>query len=123
MFEGTGIILPSFSSPMLSFLTAVFATLSSVFRSRSALQLENLALRHQMRVLQRVGRKRPKLMPRDRLLWIWLSRIWSGWRSALGIVKPENSFPGIASAFSCSGLGRCAAADRDDPSFLARFEI
>jgi putative transposase len=75
---------------MLSFLTAVFATLSSVFRSRSALQLENLALRHQIGVLQRVGRKRPKLMPWDRLLWVWLSRIWSGWRSALAIVKPET---------------------------------
>src|SRR5215471_4902899 len=90
MFEGTGIILPSSSSPMLSFLTAVFATLSSVFRSRSALQLENLALRHQIGVLQRVGRKRPKLMPWDRLLWVWLSRIWSDWRSALAIVKPET---------------------------------
>jgi putative transposase len=66
---------------MLSFLTAVFATLSSVFRSRSAFQLENLALRHQIGVLQRVGRKRPKLMPRDRLLWVWLSRIWSGWQT------------------------------------------
>ena len=75
---------------MLSFLTAVFATLSSVFRSRSAFQLENLALRHQIGVLQRVGRKRPKLMPRDRLLWVWLSRIWSGWRSALAIVRPET---------------------------------
>ena len=75
---------------MLSFLSAVFATLSSVFRSRSALQLENLALRHQIGVLQRVGRKRPKLMPWDRLLWVWLSRIWSGWRSALAIVKPET---------------------------------
>ena len=75
---------------MLSFLTAVFATLSSVFRSRSGLQLENLALRHQIGVLQRVGRKRPKLMPWDRLLWVWLSRIWSGWRSTLAIVKPET---------------------------------
>jgi len=55
MFEGTGIILLSFSSPMLSSLTAVFATLSSVFRSRSALQLENLALRHQIGVLQRAA--------------------------------------------------------------------
>ena len=89
-FEGTGIILPSFSSPMLSFLTAVFATLSSVFRSRSALQLENLALRHQISVLQRVGRKRPRLTSADRLLWVWLSRVWSGWRSALAIVKPET---------------------------------
>jgi len=26
----------------------------------------------------------------DRLLWAWLSRYWSGWRSALAIVKPET---------------------------------
>jgi len=26
----------------------------------------------------------------DRLLWVWLSRIWSGWRSALAIVRPET---------------------------------
>ena len=75
---------------MLSPLTALFATLASVFRSRSALQLENLALRHQIGVLQRAARKRPKLTPGDRLLWVWLSRIWSGWRSALAIVKPET---------------------------------
>src|SRR6266481_5053145 len=85
MFEGTGIILLSFSSPMLSSLTAVFATLSSVFRSRSALQLENLALRHEIGVFQRAARKRPKLTPGDRLLWVWLSRIWTGWRSALAL--------------------------------------
>ncbi len=26
----------------------------------------------------------------DRLLWVWLSRVWTGWRSALVIVKPET---------------------------------
>jgi hypothetical protein len=25
-----------------------------------------------------------------RLLWVWLSRIWSGWRSALAIIRPET---------------------------------
>jgi hypothetical protein len=34
-------------------LTSLFATLSSIFHSRAALQLENLALRHQIGVLQR----------------------------------------------------------------------
>jgi len=34
---------------------------SSVFRSRAALELENLALRHQIGVLQRSARKRPRL--------------------------------------------------------------
>ena len=94
-FEGTGIILPSFSSPMLSFLTAVFATLSSVFRSRSALQLENLALRHQIGVLERVGRKRPKLMPWDRLLWVWLSRIWSCAPEKVDATSRSNFFEPI----------------------------
>ena len=58
--------------------------------SRAALELENLALRHQIGILQRSARKRPKLTPWDRLLWVWFSRIWSDWRSALAIVKPET---------------------------------
>src|SRR5216683_5898477 len=75
---------------MLISLTLLFTTLFSMFRSRAALQLENLALRHQIGVLQRSSRKRPKLTPADRLLWVWLSRIWRDWRPALAIVKPET---------------------------------
>jgi transposase InsO family protein len=62
---------------------------SAFFKSRAALQLENLALRHQLGVLQRCV-KRPKLAPADRLLWVWLFAVWSGWRSALIIVKPNT---------------------------------
>jgi hypothetical protein len=36
------------------------------------------------------ARKRPKLTPGERLLWICLSRLWRDWRSALAIVKPET---------------------------------
>src|SRR6266849_3460782 len=75
---------------MLNSLTTFFTTLSSIFRSRAILQLENLALRHQIGVLQRSARKRPKLTPGDRLLWVLLSRILRDWRSALAIVKPET---------------------------------
>ena len=73
------LILPSF-----------LATLSSILRSRAALELEILALRHQIGVLQRSAVKRPKLTTGDRLLWIWLSRLWRNWRSTLAIVKPET---------------------------------
>src|SRR5215470_6034878 len=52
---------------MLIFLTTLRATLSSFLRSRAALELENLALRHQIGVLQRSAAKRPKLTPWDRL--------------------------------------------------------
>jgi hypothetical protein len=67
-------------------LTAVFASLDASFRSRAALQLEILALRHQLGVLQR-SVKRPKLSPADRFLWARLSSVWNGWESRVSIVK------------------------------------
>ena len=70
-------------------LTAPVAALSSVFKTRAALQLENLALRHQLGILRR-SVKKPKLTPLDRLLWAWLCRVWADWPSALIVVKPET---------------------------------
>jgi len=75
---------------MVIFLTTLLGTLSSMFRSRAVLELETLALRHQLGVLQRSARRRPKWTPADRLFWVWLSRLWRDWRSALAIVKPET---------------------------------
>jgi putative transposase len=73
----------------LGMLTALVAALSSVFKTRATLQLENLALRHQLGVLHR-SVKKPKLTPLDRLLWAWLCKVWADWRSALIFVKPET---------------------------------
>src|ERR1700732_4972493 len=70
-------------------LTAQAAALSSVFKTRAALQLEILALRHQLGVLHR-SVKKPKLTPLNRLLWDWLCGVWADWRSALIVVKPET---------------------------------
>src|ERR1700730_13308242 len=75
---------------MLISLTTLLSALTSIFRSQAALRLENLALRHQIGVLQRSAGKRPRLTPADRLLWVWLSRIWRDWRGPLAIVKPET---------------------------------
>jgi len=73
----------------LSALHVVAASASAAFKSRATLHLENLALRHQLSVLRR-SVKRPKLTSADRLLWTWLCEVWSDWRSALVIVKPET---------------------------------
>jgi hypothetical protein len=108
---------------MLISLTTLLATLSSIFHSRVALELENLALRHQIGVLQRSARKRPKWTSVDRLLWVWLSRIWIDWRWALAIVEPETVVAWHARAFVFSGPGRCGAVNPDDPSFPTRSEI
>ena len=34
--------------------------------------------------------RRLRLRSCDRLVWVWLSRVWSNWRSALRIVRPET---------------------------------
>ena len=75
---------------MATFLFVLFVSLRSILRSRVDLQLENLALRHQIGVLQRSVKKRPKLSPTDRIFWVALSRLWRDWRSTLVLVKPET---------------------------------
>ncbi len=73
----------------MSWLVSIWDLLATALRTRADLQLENLALRHQLAVLHR-GSKRPQLRPSDRILWAWLSRTWSGWCDALVIVRPET---------------------------------
>jgi hypothetical protein len=55
----------------------------------AAIALENTALGHQPAVLQRSG-SRPRLCRGDRILWVWLSRLWVGWRTTLVIVQPAT---------------------------------
>src|SRR3954454_17786034 len=64
-------------------------TLRGVVRSRAALHLEVLALRHQLQVLERSRPRRLRLTNADRWLRAWLSRSWIAWRTPLVIVKPE----------------------------------
>jgi len=71
-------------------LVSLISTLLVSFRSRLALQAEILALRHPLNILQRSSNQRRRLRASDRILWVWLSQLWSDWRSALLIVKPET---------------------------------
>ena len=52
--------------------------------------LEILALRHQLTVVNRSRRPRLRFTSADRMLWAWFSRSWRGWRSALYIVRPQT---------------------------------
>jgi hypothetical protein len=60
-----------------------------MLRTRQSLVLENLALRHQLAVLQRTA-PRPRFRTCDRLLWVLLARLWHGWAEAVLLVKPET---------------------------------
>jgi transposase InsO family protein len=81
------------------------ASLFASFRSRAALQLEILALRHQLGVLQR-SVKRPKLTPADRLLWAWLCTVWKDWRSGLFFVQPATVMAWHRKAFRLFWTGK-----------------
>ena len=74
----------------MSVLLSFLLTLRTWARSRAALQLEVLALRHQLQVLHRSRHRRGRLAKTDRWLWVLLSRLWTEWRLALVIVKPET---------------------------------
>jgi hypothetical protein len=75
---------------MMSVLVSLLLTVRSCLRSRAALQLEILGLRHQLQVLNRSRPQRLRLAQADRLLWVWLSRVWNEWRAALVIVQPQT---------------------------------
>ena len=66
------------------------STLWSCFRTRVSMEIEILALRRQLAVLQRRTKKRPSLRTADRVLWVILSRVWAQWCMALVIVKPAT---------------------------------
>ena len=74
----------------MSVVASLLHSLRVLVRSRAALHLEILALRHQLAVAKRSRRPRLRLTAIDRVLSIWLSHRWRGWRSALYVVQPAT---------------------------------
>jgi putative transposase len=73
--------------PMITFLSAIVSFLSFRVRSRASLEPEVIALRHQLGVLKRRRRGRARFFFADRLLWVWLSRIWPQAIDVMVLVK------------------------------------
>jgi len=73
---------------MGSILSAVVLLFAFRFRSRASLEIELMAVRHQLAVLRRQRPGRPQLSSLDRLLWVWLYRIWPQVTDAMVLVKP-----------------------------------
>jgi hypothetical protein len=74
---------------MAGMITLILIGLLREIRTHRALVLENLALRHQLAVLQRSAR-RPRLRRSDRLCWVLLSRLWACWTDAISVVQPAT---------------------------------
>jgi putative transposase len=74
---------------MLRLLKLLAIMAIQIFRSRSDLLLENIALRQQLAVLRR-KHPQPRFATSDRLFWVMLRKFWSGWTQALILVQSET---------------------------------
>ncbi len=74
--------------PMI--LSLLLSAVLMSLRGRASLQLELVALRHQLAVLERKRTTRPRLTRIDRFFWVWLYRLWPGCLDMVVIVKPDT---------------------------------
>jgi putative transposase len=77
---------------VLELLWLVLMAVLAWLRPRHDLVAENLLLRHQLAVLTRPTRTRPRARLRiwDKLLWVLASRWCAGWREHLAIIRPDT---------------------------------
>lgn len=81
--------LPAPFSVSLSGVFMILISLQLLFKSRAAVQLENLLLRKQIEILMR-RQKRPRVTNRDRFWLVMLSRLYDHWQEAFLIFSPET---------------------------------
>jgi hypothetical protein len=90
-------------------LSYLMIFLSTFFRTRASLGCELVAIRSQLTFYKESIRQkkqpRPRFAPAFRLLWVWLSTVWSGWKSAANLMKPRTVLKWHEDAFLqwCAG--------------------
>jgi transposase InsO family protein len=75
---------------MIGFLILFLHVLVSPFKTQARLEAEIVLLRHQLSVLRQRVPSKPKLTVADRLLLIWLYRLFPSVLDAITIVQPET---------------------------------
>jgi hypothetical protein len=90
---------------MIALICFIWSVSTAPFKSKSRLELENAALRHQVVVLQRKVRGRIEFANRDRLLFILLYRWCPSVLKAMVIVRPETVVRWHGVGFVATGAG------------------
>ena len=67
----------------------LFELARSFFKSKQNLILENLMLRQQLNIYKRKDKK-PKIENVDRMILVWISKLFDNWKSALVVVKAST---------------------------------
>jgi hypothetical protein len=86
---------------MTGLLRFVLGILASPFKSKSRLEAENAVLRHQLIVLRRKMRGRPRLTNNDRWFFIQLYRWFPSILQVLTIIRPETPVRWHRAGFRC----------------------
>ena len=113
---------------MFGVFLAVLRSLAAAFQPRRQLLLENLALRHQLLVLNRTAGK-PRFRNADRLLWVFLRAVWPSWEKVLVIIRPQTVIGWHRAGFrlfwrwKSRGGGSPTRVPKDDTAFLSTSRI
>jgi hypothetical protein len=75
---------------MFAILHLLGMFLVDLFKSRSRLEAENLFLRHQLNIALRRAPPRRRLRGSDRMLMVWLVRLWPSLLGAAEVVRPDT---------------------------------
>jgi putative transposase len=75
---------------MIEYVVLLLTLVRATVLDRGDLVAENLLLRHQLAVLTRPTRKRPRLRAGDRLFWLLSRLVRRDWRQHLVLVTPET---------------------------------
>src|SRR2546426_1984400 len=111
---------------LISFLLNVVA---SLFKSKSRLEAENAALRHQLIVLQRKVRGRVPFTNSDRLFFVQLYRWFPSVLKAVTIIRPETLVRWHRAGFRCywrwksRPLGGRPQIDADLQALIRRMSV
>src|SRR5260370_29800229 len=75
---------------MVAFLILFLHVLIGPFTTKARLEPEIVLLRHQLSVLRQRVPSRPKLTVADRLLFVWVYRLFPSVLNAVAIIQPET---------------------------------
>src|SRR5262245_8604722 len=75
---------------MLAILHSLGMFIVDLFKPPCRLEAENLFLRHQLSIAVRRARPRLRLRNADRVLLIWMTRLWPSLLGAAQVVQPET---------------------------------
>jgi len=90
---------------MIAFLILALHIVVSTVQDERYAGGRNYSLRHQLNVLRRRVPAKPRLVVADRLLFVWLYRLFPSVLNAVTIVHRRPSSGGIGRAFDCIGAG------------------